>query len=791
MSPETLLGMELGQSVLKRLLGQGTMGAVYLASQGDRQVALKVFLPAVALEQAEQEEFLKRLEDIISHNATLKHPHILATLGHGRQNGLVYQIMPFNAGESLEARLKRTGALPFTQIQTYLAQLASALDYAHANGILHRDLKPSNVLLAPDGNLLLSDFALAGLTTEKNFAKTRRAMTGMLNAIAPEYVLGKAIDPRADLYSLGAVLYQMVTGASLFEGSSLSEIAMKQVKATPALPRSLRPDLPQAAEQVIMRALAKRPADRYSHARDLASAFRLALEATVLPTRPPEPNALAQLADLANSGNTGDRIAAPRRGGLFDPKWQSQGSLPAVGSQLGPNFNATVPLASDSSLSEANALGLQGNANVNSQLSTGSSESQQEAQGQIGAKSPMQFVPPTPFGLKAQYANLLTPARNAHQTDALQPDVSQQDTASQDAIHITNQPLEATSSSEEISSTPFKLASTDAPGAFSDLPDEDERSTTSSLKLADITQTGADQKQTGMLTDFLPTHPVDEQIEISAKKPGGKSREKHSKNKEKRGGKRRVIANLLAAALVLVAGVAGVTVYLNSHSHSSPPPRQPQLTAAMRAKIQATATARANIIFSDSLSQNTNGWPVGLQGWYTCVFTDGAYHITNQDKTKDASVIAPMKGINGPFVYTLTMEQLQGDETDPNNQFGMILNEHTQTIGGSRVATFYAFEILNRAGGQYQFWKYDGTKTGNPWSEIWSKGFGSEFLQGSGPTHINTVAVASNGTMFTFTVNGTQVGTLHDSSFASGSVGMLVNLDGAEVAFSHLLVAHT
>lgn len=782
MSPETLLGMELGQSVLRRLLGQGTMGAVYLASQGDRQVALKVFLPAAPLEQAEQEEFLKRLEDIISHNATLKHPHILTTLGHGRQNGLVYQIMPFNAGESLDARLKRAGALPFTQIQTYLAQLASALDYAHANGILHRDLKPSNILLAPAGNLLISDFALAGLTTEKNFAKTRRAMTGMLDTIAPEYVLGKAIDPRADLYSLGAVLYQMVTGVSLFEESSLSEIAMKQVKTTPALPRSLRPDLPQAAEQVIMRALAKRPADRYSHARDLASAFRLALEATILPARPPEPNALAQLANLANNGNTADRIAAPRRGGLFDPKWQSQGSLPAVGSQLGPNFNATVPLASDSSLSEANALGLQGSTNT---LPTGSTESQQEVKGQTGAKLPSQFVPPTPFGLKAQYANLLTSTRDDHQTDELPPDVSQQDTASQDAIRFSDQPEEAASNSEEFSSAPLKPAPTptDAPGEFSKLADEDERSTTSSLKLADITQTGADHKQTGqMLTDFLPTHPIDEQVEISAKKRG-------SKQKEKRGGKGKVIANLLAATLILIAGVA---IYLNTRGHSSPPPSQPkQLTAAMRAKIQATATASANIIFSDSLSQNTNGWPVGLQGWYTCVFTDGAYHITNQDKGKNASVIAPMKGINGPFVYTLTMEQIQGDETDPNNQFGMILNEHTQTINGSRITTFYAFEILNRASGQYQFWKYDDTKTGNPWSEIWSKGFGSEFLQGSGPTHSNTVAVASNGTMFTFTVNGTQVGTLHDSSFASGSVGMLVNLDGAEVAFSHLLIAHT
>ncbi len=107
MSPETLIGMELGNSVIQRLLGQGTMGAVYLTSQGDREVAVKVFLPASPLEQADHEEFLKRLEETIARNAVLDHPHILPTLGHGKQAGLVYQITPVIAGESLEVLLAR------------------------------------------------------------------------------------------------------------------------------------------------------------------------------------------------------------------------------------------------------------------------------------------------------------------------------------------------------------------------------------------------------------------------------------------------------------------------------------------------------------------------------------------------------------------------------------------------------------------------------------------------------------------------------------------------------------
>lgn len=769
MNPETLIGVELGQCVLQRLLGWGTMGAVYLAYQADRQVAIKVFLPAAALEQAEHEEFLKRLEDIITQCAALNHPHILPILNHGRQTGLVYQVMPYNAGESLETLLSRAGALPLAQIQVYLAQLASALDYAHIHGILHRDIKPANILLTPEGNLLLSDFGVASLTTEKNFARTRRATTGMLNAIAPEYVLGKAIDPRADLYSLGAVLYQMVTGAPLFQGNALGEVAMKHVKAAPPSPRLLRADLPQAAEQVILRALAKRPADRYSHAHDLASAFRLALEATT-PAVPQETNALDKLADLANSGISTGRMAIPRRGGLFDPKWQSQPSLPAVGAQLGAGSNATVPLTPHSTSAEPAALS-QGFAQASLPTDFGAT-----AQPQASMASTGLFVPPTPRSNETQSPGFASFARNDFQTSALA-----QEPVAGDAQSLTDQPGGTTEAFTFAFARPVPTPT----GMLEQLTNRSGNSssedTNGAIKLTDpmkIVQEPFANQSGNPMAAFLPGNPVEETVEITPKRTRTRS------------SKRRTIANLLVAALVLIAGSG---IFLATRTHNGSTITQKPLTPAMRASMQATATASANIILADSLSQNMRGWPVGDQGQgrYHCEFIDGAYHITNNDKTRSAAVPLPGKVLSRPFAYSLTMEQIKGNETSPNNQFGMILDESTQNSNGKQVTTFYAFEILNKASGQYQFWKYDGNKAGNPWSMLWSKDFGKEFQQGSGPAHANTVKVVAGDKMFTFIVNGAQVGTWTDSSFSSGSTGMLVNLDGAEVAFSNFLLTHS
>ena len=772
------------------------MGAVYLARQADRQVAIKVFLPASPLEQAENEDFQRRLDEIIAQNTLLAHPHILPTLDHGRRSGLVYLLMPCIAGESLEALLKREGALPFAQIQRYLVQLAAALDYAHARGVLHRDIKTGNILLTPDGNALLADFGLAGLTTEKNFARARRALPGMLNAIAPEYVLGKAIDPRADLYSLGAVLYQMVTGTPLFQGGSLSEVAMKHVRAQPPSPRSLRSDLPQAAEQVLMRALAKQPIDRYSQARDLASAFRLALEAASSTGYERGADALARLTDLARRRTTPTRLPVSRSGGLFDPKWQAYASL-STANQAGGDANAvqppSVPL-SPLSFPEA-APAAQQAASTASQAYMGFGEPEnagnrwdQDAQ----AFSSFQAVDAARSGFAAPSA----PAENeidrfgplSFVQNTFQPGAAGQSLAPESgaghALQLAENSVPGTTEGFRFAPEQSESIPTGPLNLFANVPGSGSSENAHAIKLTDpvkIVQVPVADQPGHFKTGFLPVIPVEE----ASEKPPRRANKK-----------RRAIVSLLLIVILVAAG-SGV-FWLTRIQNNAPATtvKTPVASPTMSANAQATATANANIILADDLSQNTHNWPVGPQpggpqSWYTCTFEDGAYHIANNDKNRGAASILPGKVVNAPFAYSLTMEQIKGDETSLNNQFGMILDASVQTVQGKQIDKFYAFEIRNKAGGQYQFWKYDNSKSGNPWKMLWSKGMGKEFLQGSGSSHMNTVKIVASDTMFTFIVNGKQVGTFKDSSFSGGMVGMLVNLNGAEVAFSDFLLTHS
>lgn len=756
------------------------MGAVYLASQKGRQVAVKVFLPASALEQADQVNFLKRLEEVLTWGASLDHPHILRVLEHGSYSGLVYQVTPYIPGESLAALLDRSGALPFVQIQHYLEQLAAALDYAHTRGILHRDIKPGNILLTSAGDVLLTDFGLAGLTTEKNFASARRAMPGMLNAIAPEYVLSKTVDQRADLYSLGAVLYQMVTGSPPFQGNSLAEVAMKHAKAAPPSPRSLRSDLPQAAEQVILRALAKRPDDRYAHACDLASAFRLAIEAA-LPSENQETNPLARLADLAGSTSpTTARMAAPRGGSLFDPKWRTLVQPPATGElqgseraaeQLQPASTTTSGLTMPSL--EQQPAGPLAQANLAEMAGSAGPGTQQIFSPEA---SPSEFsVPPTPTGNGLKRAGLLRFANlQAGASDQLSTQDQNQATQPPDPDGSLQLAEKQVNDTEELRLSSSQ-ATQEATGALPSFPGNDNNTgtikRTESVKIIQMPVAGQPGR---FMTGFLPAVPPEQTTETT----------------KKRGSKRWKIASLLLAVLVIVAG-AGAFWALRSQNKPTSPTVQVTPNLNGSATARATATAAANIIYSDSLSQNIRNWPVGSQGWYTCAFEDGAYHITNNDKHRSAPALLPGETVSRPFTYNLTMEQIKGDETSPNNQFGMILNATIQTINGKQIDKFYAFEVVNKASGQYQFWKYDNSKNGSPWTMLWTKNFGKEFKQGSGPSHVNTLKVIASGKMFTFMVNGKQVGTWKDSSFSTGSVGMLVNLEGAEVAFSNLLLTYS
>lgn len=301
-SPEDLLGSVLGTCTMERILGRGGMGVVYLAQQSrpHRQVAVKALLLSLMPDPERRRRFLQRFRREADAIAALEHPNILPIYEYGEQADLAYLVMPYVAGGTLRDLVQEKGPLPLPEVAGYLAQAAAALDYAHTHGIIHRDVKPQNMLLYPDQRLMLSDFGIAKVAeqaaADDGEAPTLPQLTtmghvvGTPDYIAPEQAMGYPIDTRVDIYSLGVVLFYLVTGRVPFAGSQPMTVAAKHVSEPPPSPRQFRPDLPPAAAQVILKALAKSPAERYATAGELSRAFRAALEAPSEPAPSPTPN---------------------------------------------------------------------------------------------------------------------------------------------------------------------------------------------------------------------------------------------------------------------------------------------------------------------------------------------------------------------------------------------------------------------------------------------------------------------------------------------------------------------
>jgi hypothetical protein len=254
-----------------------------------------------------------------------------------------------------------------------------------------------------------------------------------------------------------------------------------------------------------------------------------------------------------------------------------------------------------------------------------------------------------------------------------------------------------------------------------------------------------------------------------------------------------IIASILVILVTISGAVFGTTAYNSNRSTiiARATAQVVNATATAQAHVNAAVTAQAHVILSDPLSTNLRNFPVSTIGEKLYIFKDGAYHMTNLGDNGIAVVLQePLP--KGPIGYTLTMEEIKGDDTSTDNSFGMILRYSQKTTGNQTINTFYSFEVFNYNGGQYRFYKYDNSQgpTFNPWMQIWSQDFGHEFHQGHGPKSKNTIKVFASGNSFTFIVNGKAVGTIRDNSFTDGTVGMLVNLKGTEVAFSNMLITN-
>jgi hypothetical protein len=225
---------------------------------------------------AESPEFIGRFQQEARTIANLEHPHILPVHDYGESEGVTYLVMRYFDAGTLKNRL-RSGPLSLAEVDRLFAQLAEALAYAHTHGVVHRDLKPANVLVDAQDNVFLTDFGIAKLLEGSSHFTATGAMVGTPAYMSPEQVLGQKVDQRSDIYSLGIVLYEMVTGREPFEADTPLAVALKHVNEPLPLPSAVKPGLAPDMERVILKALAKNPDDRFATAADFLAAWKQAL----------------------------------------------------------------------------------------------------------------------------------------------------------------------------------------------------------------------------------------------------------------------------------------------------------------------------------------------------------------------------------------------------------------------------------------------------------------------------------------------------------------------------------
>ena len=261
----------LGQYELVDVLGQGGMSVVFKGRHNltEQEVALKILPPELAAHSQVKSRFLDEAKAL----AALDHPNIVHLYNFGQENGYFVLAMQFVQGRTWERMILESKRLDWPTSCRIGIDVLRALEYAHGRGIVHRDMKPSNVLVrAQDGSATVMDFGIAKMTTSTRLTATGQTM-GTVRYMSPEQVRGQEVDFRTDIYSLGATLYESLTGDTPFDGNTHFEIMSKHLSELPRRPSTRGIQLPRAVEDAVMRALAKRATDRFDSARDLRKLF--------------------------------------------------------------------------------------------------------------------------------------------------------------------------------------------------------------------------------------------------------------------------------------------------------------------------------------------------------------------------------------------------------------------------------------------------------------------------------------------------------------------------------------
>ncbi|MDE2607566.1 MAG: serine/threonine protein kinase [Burkholderiales bacterium] len=283
---------KLGRYEVIRVLGKGAMGVVYEGRDPnlDRRVAIKTVKVENLSEEAAS-EYEHRFRTEARSAARLQHPNIVSVYDSDRDGDVAFLVMEYIQGDDLKHHLDRGTRYSLEQSLKIVRDLLSALDYAHRQGIVHRDIKPANLLIEPGGRVKLTDFGVARIQDSGEATRTQGSMVGTLKYMAPEQVQGQKIDSRADLFSAGVMLYQLLTDKRPFDGDNDFSIIHQIIGHHPPPPSSINPKLPSALDAVVARALAKTREERFATARDFAvalqAATRRAEDPTVVPPADP------------------------------------------------------------------------------------------------------------------------------------------------------------------------------------------------------------------------------------------------------------------------------------------------------------------------------------------------------------------------------------------------------------------------------------------------------------------------------------------------------------------------
>ncbi|HEY3543634.1 MAG TPA: Stk1 family PASTA domain-containing Ser/Thr kinase [Gaiellaceae bacterium] len=263
---DTLIGTLFdGRYTVVRKLGAGGMANVYLAE--DQELGRRVAIKILNDRHANDDQFVERFRREAKNAAALSHPNIVSIYDRGEAEGTYYIAMEYVDGRSLKELIVSRGPAPLTVAVEYARQILSALRFAHRHGIVHRDIKPHNALVDAEGRVKVTDFGIARAGTSQ--MTEAGSIVGTAQYLSPEQARGTNVDQRSDVYSLGIVLYELLTGSVPFNGDTPVEIAMKHLSTVPEPPSTRRPDIPRDLDLIVMRALAKDPDDRYQDAEEM------------------------------------------------------------------------------------------------------------------------------------------------------------------------------------------------------------------------------------------------------------------------------------------------------------------------------------------------------------------------------------------------------------------------------------------------------------------------------------------------------------------------------------------